>query len=164
MKTLYVARHAKSSWDNPKLDDFDRPLNNRGKKDAPLMGEMLKKRNCMPDIIITSPAKRAKKTANKIAGKLNFNKHLILKDKRLYHAGVNVIASVISEVDEAYDKLMIFGHNPGFTDFVNHISDAGLDNIPTCGVVIIKFDIDSWQDISSTKGAIEAFEYPKKFK
>jgi len=164
MKKLFVVRHAKSSWDNPDLEDFDRPLNKRGKQDAPEMGGRLSNNIDTPDLLLTSPAKRAKKTASKIAKKIDYNKKDIAKDKRLYHAGIRLIKEVVKEVDDRVDSLMIFGHNPGFTDFVNNISDASIDNIPTCGVVAIEFDISSWKQIDDEKGAVTFFDYPKKGK
>ena len=160
MKTLYIVRHAKSSWDNPELSDFDRPLNGRGKRDAPEMGKRLKLRGIKPKIIISSPAKRAFTTAKKIASEIDFSLKSIITDKRLYHAGYAQICNVINEVD-AEDSLMIFGHNPGFTDFVNRICNARIDNLPTCGIVSVNFEMEDWSRIQTTTGNFVFFDYPK---
>lgn len=162
MKTLIIIRHAKSSWDNMALSDFDRPLNGRGKRDAPAMGDFMKKMGVIPELMISSPAKRAKTTAFEIAGKLGIKKDDIVLDENMYHATTSEILHVISGVDDSIGVLVIVGHNPGLTYLANTKTGAYIDNIPTTGIVGINFDVDSWQDVEDVQGIMAFFEYPKK--
>jgi phosphohistidine phosphatase len=164
MKTLYVVRHAKSSWDDPEKADFDRPLNERGKTDAPRMGKRLKEKDVHPNVIIASPAKRARSTAKRIAREIGYAKENIKTDRALYHAGEAIILDVIRQVKPKHDVLMIVGHNPGLTDFVNALMDESsnpIDNIPTCGIVAFTFQTDDWKKIDWGKGKMLFFDYPK---
>ena len=161
MKTLYIVRHAKSSWDNPNLDDFDRPLNSRGKKNAPEMGERLKKKGIKPDLIISSSAKRAYTTAVKIAKEIGYPKNDIKRTENFYLAGVNASLRIIHQVDDHVESLMIFGHNPGWTDLSNYLCDFQIDNIPTCGISAITFEIDKWSEVKTGGGKLLFFDYPK---
>jgi phosphohistidine phosphatase len=163
MKTLYVIRHAKSSWDSIDLDDFDRPLNDRGKRDAPRMGKRLKEKNIHPDLMLSSPAKRALSTAKRLAKILSYGKDLIKTDRLLYHAGEETMLSIIRDLKDKHEVVFVFGHNPGLTEFVNSIKDDSLDidNVPTCGIVAFKFDTDSWREVSWGKGKMLFFDYPK---
>ena len=160
MKTLYLARHAKSSWNNPRLTDFDRPLNNRGKRDAPFMGKVLKDKKVKIGLIISSPAKRAKKTAVAIAEKLSYPEKKILFNEDLYEATSNTIIKTLKKIDEKYDSVMIFAHNPGLTLLNNHISNNYIDNIPTCGIVALQLD-NKWSELDKNTSKFLFFEYPK---
>lgn len=163
MKTLYVVRHAKSSWDEPDQADFDRSLNERGKRDAPRMGKRLKEKRVHPDVIITSPAKRAKSTARRIAKVLEYPKEKIKTDDLLYHATDDQILAVLQKMNDKHDTVMYFGHNPGLTDFVNSIMniERDIDNVPTCGVIAFQFSIDSWKQLTWGIGNLLFFDYPK---
>jgi phosphohistidine phosphatase len=163
VKTLYIIRHAKSSWADPNQDDFDRSLNDRGKRDAPRMGKRLKEKDVHPDLMLTSPAKRAFSTAKRIGKVLKYNKDKIKADKRLYHADEETILSVVRELKDKLTTVMVFGHNPGLTDFVNSFQSGELDidNIPTCGIVAFELNIESWKDAAWGKGKILFFDYPK---
>jgi phosphohistidine phosphatase len=163
VKTLYIIRHAKSSWNDPALDDFDRPLNDRGKRDAPRMGKRLKEKNVFPDLMLSSPAKRAFATARRIGKELKYKKDDIKTDRRLYHADEEIILDVIRGVKDKHNVVMVFGHNPGLTEFVNTLQDKeqDIDNIPTCGIAAFQLDIDSWKDINWGKGRMLFFDYPK---
>jgi phosphohistidine phosphatase len=163
MKILYVFRHAKSSWKNPDLTDFERPLNKRGKLNAPFMGKLLRKEGVKPELIISSPAKRAFVTAKLVANELGYPEKKIKKDDRIYDNYLNSLLKVIKEVEDKVLKLMIFGHNPAFTELVEYLSGEEIDNVPTSGVVAIEFDIDTWSKISENKGRFLFFEYPKKY-
>lgn len=163
MKRLYLIRHAKSSWKYTDLRDFERPLNKRGKRDAPFMGKLLAEDNVKPDMMISSPAVRAFATAKKIAVELGYPSEKILTHKRLYEADTDDFINVISEVPDEVDTLMIFSHNPGLTILNNFLSDKRIDNIPTCGIVHIEINIKKWQDIDFEKGQLKSFDYPKKF-
>ncbi len=162
MKTLYLIRHAKSSWDDPSLTDFDRPLNNRGKKDAPKMGKQLAQGGHRPDILLSSPAKRAWNTAKKIAKVLGFSKEDIAKDPKLYHADVSTLLTVVQSQDDQGQSLMLFGHNPGLTEFATLLCKHEFGNIPTAGVVCINFEVSSWKDVQYHRGKLQFFDYPKK--
>jgi phosphohistidine phosphatase len=164
MKTVYLIRHAKSSWEEEGLSDFDRPLNERGKIDAPRMGKRLKEKDLSPDLLLTSPAKRAFSTAKRIADALGFPKEKIKTDRSLYHADEDEILNVIRALNDKNDCVVLFGHNPGLTDFVNtmnHDRNHFIDNIPTCGVVAFRFEIISWKQIDFGKGELLFYDFPK---
>lgn len=146
MKTLYLLRHSKSSWSTPSLDDFDRPLNERGKRDAPFMGDILAKKNIFPQFFVTSPALRAVKTSEVIAKKINYPIGSIIKERNLYEASALDILSVIKKTDNKIESLMLVGHNPGMTDLINIISNRKMDNLPTSGIVCLKKETESWDD------------------
>jgi len=160
MKTLYLTRHAKSYWKDQSIPDFDRPLNSRGKRDAPFIGEVLKNKKVIPNLIISSPAKRTKKTAIAIAEKLGYPEKKILFNEELYEASSNTLIKVIKKVDEKYDSVMIFAHNPGLTLLNNHISNNYIDNIPTCGIVALQLD-KKWSELDKNTCKFLFFEYPK---
>lgn len=162
MKTLYLARHAKSYWKDQSIPDFDRPLNSRGKRDAPFMGEVLKDRKVIPDLIISSPAKRTKKTAIEIASKIGYSDKKILYNEELYEASSNTIIKVLNKIDEKYNSVMIFAHNPGLTLLNNHISNNYIENIPTCGIVALQLD-KKWNEFSKNTCKFLFFEYPKLY-
>jgi phosphohistidine phosphatase len=163
VKTLYIIRHAKSSWEDPDKDDFDRPLNDRGKRDAPRMGKRLKEKGITPDLMLTSPAKRAFSTARRIGKVLKYSKDNIKMDKKLYHADEETILSIIRELKDKHNVVMVFGHNPGLTDFINSFQtgELDIDNLPTCGIVAFELNISSWKDAAWGKGKIMFFDYPK---
>ena len=163
MKNLCLLRHAKSSWKLRSLDDFDRPLNNRGIRDAPFMGEILLKKNISPELIISSPALRAITTAKIIAEKLKYSFSNIRKDKKIYQASTLDLLNVIKQTNNKLKFLMLVGHNPGITYLINLISDKRLDNLPTAGIVCLKKEVDSWEEIDD-KWSFEFIEYPKKYK
>jgi phosphohistidine phosphatase len=163
MKTVYLCRHAKSSWDNPALDDFDRPLNKRGMRDAPFMGDILRKKVAPPDLIYSSPAKRAISTAVQIADAFDIEENKIIQKQIIYDAVVSDLVKIINNTEDNLDIIMMFGHNPTFTMTSNYLSDKYIDNIPTCGFVQIDFDFDSWSLINGNAGRLILFEYPKKY-
>ena len=162
MKTLYMVRHAKSSWDDPRQDDFDRPLNERGVKDAPRMGKRLKEREITPDVVISSPAVRALSTAKLIVGVLHCPESLIHEDRSIYHAGSDSLLKAIREIDDQNEVAMIVGHNPGLTEFAKDLLGQDIDNIPTAGVVAGKLKIDSWKDAAMGCGKLLFFDFPRK--
>ncbi len=161
MKTLCIIRHAKSSWDDAGLSDFERPLNERGKNDAPRMGKRLKERGLKPELIVSSPAKRAHSTSKRIARELQYAEKNILPEKRLYHADSETILEVIRNLDNRYKTVMVFGHNPGLTDFVNDVLHADLPNLPTCGVVAARFQTDSWEKADAGNCRLWFVDFPK---
>jgi len=162
MKTIYLVRHAKSFWGDQSTPDFDRPLNKRGKRDAPFMGEILNDKKVKPDLIISSPAKRAKKTAIAIANEISYPEKKIVFKEELYEATINTILKILQKLDERHNTIMIFGHNPGLTLLNNHISNHYIDNIPTCGVVTLETD-NKWIEIDKNSCQLLFFEYPKMY-
>jgi len=163
MKILYLVRHAKSSWEDIFQDDFDRPLNERGRKDAPRMAKRLKERDIIPDLLLTSPAERALSTCMIMAERAGYPSSSILKDQRLYHASDEQLLKIVHELNDASDEVMIFCHNPGLTEFVNRLVREPLtDNVPTCGVVCIKLPVTSWKEVRWKNGDVRFYDYPKK--
>ena len=162
MKRLYLVRHAKSSWKQSGLSDRDRPLNKRGKRDAPFMGQRLKKYAACPDLMLSSPAKRALKTAKIIAQEINSPKKSIVINEAFYSRGTHAILDVIRSVDDAHESLMIFGHNPDVTELAELLTDYQVNNIPTCGIFCIDFNVNFWQEVDVGKGIVAFFDYPKK--
>ncbi|MDW8287367.1 MAG: histidine phosphatase family protein [Flammeovirgaceae bacterium] len=164
MKTLYLVRHAKSSWKNEELDDFDRPLNKRGKKDAPFMGKKLRKLwDAAPELILSSPAKRARKTARKMAKKLHYPKKKIVYIDGIYEATEATLLKILHEQSDTVSSLMIFGHNPSLTALCNLLGNEAIENIPTAGVVCLTFNVDSWSSITVNSGKLVFFDYPKRY-
>lgn len=163
MKTLYVVRHAKSSWDDTDLADIDRPLNDRGKRDAPRMGKRLKEKSIHPELFLSSPARRAFSTARRIGEVLNYKKENIRTERKLYHASEDDILNIVRALPDKLNSVMIFGHNPGLTDFVNELLESKqfIDNIPTCGIVAFSFACKSWTDLTQRNAALIFFDYPK---
>ncbi|MFC2088804.1 histidine phosphatase family protein [Calditrichota bacterium] len=164
MKTIYLTRHAKSSWDYPELDDFERPLNERGRRDAPFMGSILKKLKIKPDAIVSSPATRAATTARIIANQLSYPLEHIYYNEILYGADETELSQIIKTVQETTKSIMIVGHNPGLTDFAHYIVNNDITNIPTSAVFGATLEIDKWKNFARDCGKFEVFEYPKKHK
>lgn len=163
MKKLYLVRHAKSSWEENSLRDYDRPLNNRGERDAPFMGELLSKQGIKPGIIVSSAAVRAYETARIFAEKFDYPEALIFKEKSVYEADALNLLDIIRDTDDEYLSLMLFGHNPGMTYLSNYLTAQRIENMPTCSVAAIEFDLDSWRKLEPESGKLTAFEYPKKY-
>ncbi len=161
-RRLVIIRHAKSSWANPLQSDFERPLNDRGEKDAPMMGERLKNRNIIPDLIIASKAKRAKQTAKKIAAAVGYDEEKIVWLNKLYHCIPSVFEETIYDTDNNVQTLFIVAHNPGISEFANELSpDFHIDLMPTCGIVGASFDAEEWNQFSSVKKTVFLYDYPK---
>lgn len=161
-KYVIVVRHAKSSWKETYLQDHDRPLNKRGLRDAPIMAQYLTdKIDFSSGIILSSTARRAKDTSEYFKGEFDVVDERNLLFSELYHATSKNIQELISKQNAGFDTVMLFAHNPGVTDFVNNMSGEEIDNIPTCGVAVIKFDISTWSEIKTEKGKLEHYYYPK---
>jgi len=162
MKTLYLLRHAKSSWDDQELKDFERPLSSRGATDAPTIAQRFVERGNQVDCIISSPAVRAKTTAMLLAEAINYPVSNIVSNSELYFAGTGMFLKAASQADEACDSVLFVGHNPAITEFANVMTGAALDNIPTCGLVELILPIDKWADIKLGDARLVHFDYPKK--
>ncbi|MCX2429385.1 SixA phosphatase family protein [Pedobacter sp. GR22-10] len=158
-KQLLLVRHGKSDWGNLDLKDFDRQLNKRGKENAPEMAERLLKRGFKFDLMVSSPAKRAKSTAKFFAEAYQFDQ--IQFEASIYEANTQALLKVINSLDDDANTVIMFGHNPGFTDLANALSDADIYNIPTAGMVLISFPFDSWAMVSKGTGDLVFFDYPK---
>jgi len=160
MKKLFIIRHAKSSWKEENLDDFDRPLKKRGKKNASYMGEMLKEKHILPDIILSSPAIRAKTTADIIAKKVNYSKD-ILFNKNIYESNEATLHNLLREFNNKNKIAFLVAHNPELNMLADYYVGFN-ENIPTCGIIEIEFDCKKWQDITPFNAKLISFEYPKK--
>jgi phosphohistidine phosphatase len=161
MKKLLLVRHAKSDWDNPKLSDFERPLNQRGHKNAPEMALRILKKKIIPQQIVSSPATRALTTAEYFAEVFQVKKSTIVKEESIYEASSNTLLKIINRLSNDYDFIALFGHNPGITHLINGLSNADISNVPTCGMALIEFPFDDWSMISAGTGQLSLFDYPK---
>jgi len=162
MKTLILIRHAKSSWDNSMLQDFERPLNDRGKEDSPKMADRLKNKNITIDLFVSSPAKRAKKTAKIFMKEFGVDHEKLLLIPHLYEVSVNDFYSVVEALDNENKSVALFSHNPGITDFINSLDCSPVYNMPTCGVFALEIDAKSWKEFRPAEKKFLFFDYPKK--
>jgi phosphohistidine phosphatase len=161
MKTLIVVRHAKSSWAEAGQPDIERPLNDRGKKDAPDMAKRLKGKHLKVDLFVSSPAKRAKRTARYFAEAYGKTKEDIFIIEKLYEASVDAFYTAISTLDNSHETIAVFSHNPGITDFVNSLSQVRIDNMPTCGVFAVSINTNKWAGFKEAEKSFLFFDYPK---
>ncbi|PLY05425.1 MAG: hypothetical protein C0622_01675 [Desulfuromonas sp.] len=161
MKRLTLIRHAKSAWGDPALDDFDRPLNSRGKTAAPRMGEHLARDGLCPDLIVSSPAKRARKTARLIARELDYPAEAILYRQQIYEAELDTLIELVHGLPEE-EHVMLVGHNPGMSELGQWFNPEAPDWLPTCAVLTLELDIGAWQNAACGSGVIGRYDYPKK--
>ncbi len=161
MRSVIIVRHAKSNWDSLATDDFDRPLNERGKHDGPMMAGRLLAKGVSIDSFISSPAKRAKKTASLFAAEYKFDKEQIILVPDLYHAPPETFYHIIAKAPPLAQNIAVFGHNPGITEFVNLLTSVKIDDMPTCAVFAIKTDIHHWTDFANAPKEFWFFDYPK---
>ena len=162
MKSLTIVRHAKSSWKERGLSDRERPLNKRGKRDAPVMGERVAKAGIRPSQIISSPAVRAWTTAKEFAKKLGYPVEFLQREDGLYLASLDNLLDVVATQDIGFNHLMLFGHNPGLTDFANYLVPSLTNNLPTAGVVSVNLDCDDWSLYDRPVIDLVLHDYPKK--
>jgi len=163
MKKLYLIRHAKSSWDDPGLSDFERQLNQRGKRDAPFMAKLLKKEKAKPELFISSSAVRALTTAQVFAETFDYPVEKIFSTEDIYETGLKELETVVQNIDDGFSSVFLFGHNMAITSFANHLGNKFISNMPTCSIVGIKFNSTSWKEIERGTGETFLFEYPKKY-
>jgi|SRR6187399_929405 len=161
MKTLLIVRHAKSSWDNASISDIDRPLNDRGRRDAPAMAGRLIKAGVKIDLFVSSPAKRARHTAECFLHEFGKKDKELVIVQQLYHAQIQDFREVIAGLDDKYGSIALFSHNPGITSFANVLSTVRLDNMPTCGIFAVTGQADSWKDFLNDTTTFWFFDYPK---
>lgn len=163
MKTVYLIRHAKSSWSDSSLRDIDRPLNKRGYRDAPFMAKLLRGHGVEPDLIISSPANRARTTAGYFAEELGIDKKAIDLRQEIYEAYARDIIEMIQSLPDTANTVLIFGHNPCFTSVANTFSKEYIPNIPTCGITKIEADVASWSEFDERRAKLTDFYYPKQY-
>ena len=162
MKLLSLVRHAKSSWKDSNLSDFDRLLNKRGERDAPLMGRRFASVEPPPDLILASSAQRAARTAQVIAEAIGYAAERISFQPTLYLATSAEMLGVIQGLDDRLEHIALVAHNPGLTDLCDVLAGAKIDNVPTCGIVRMSLTIDSWRSASQGCGRLLDFDYPKR--
>ena len=159
-KYLYLIRHAKSDWTGG-LPDHERPLNHRGKRDAPQMASRLSQQAPQPEVLLSSPAQRALSTAQYFADVLLYPKDQIQVDEKIYEADVTTLLHIINTFDHPSNCLALFGHNPGISLFASYLSDGIYRDFPTCAVALFQFDCQHWAEISHGTGFLRWFSYPK---
>jgi len=162
MKTLTLVRHAKSSWKDRGLSDRERPLNRRGKRDAPIMARRIGETGVRPSQIISSPAVRAWTTAKIFAKEMNYPIEFLQREDGLYLASLDNLLDVIATQDSGFNNLMLFAHNPGLTSLANYLVPGLTNNLPTAGVVSVKLECDDWMLYDRPKTELLVHDYPKK--
>jgi phosphohistidine phosphatase len=161
-KQLILMRHAKSSWKDSELGDFDRPLADRGERDAPRMGARLEARGARPALLLTSSAKRARRTAKLVARELDYPVERLQEAESLYLATPGAILDVVAAQSDGAACILLVGHNPGLTELVNELLPGlGLDNLPTGGVVAIDLDVARWSEVRGARGRLAYYDFPK---
>lgn len=161
MKTLYLLRHAKSSWSFDELSDQERPLNDRGRDDAPIMGQALAKRRICPDLIVSSPAVRAMSTAVLVAREMRYPHDKIKVESGIYGAEVDDLLAIIHDLPDTAGSALLVGHNPTITETANALSPSSLNEMPTAAVVCLRFEADHWADVSKANGEFYFYDYPR---
>lgn len=161
MKTVIAVRHAKSSWAEAGKADIDRPLNERGRRDAPEMAGRLLKQKLIPDLLVSSSAKRARKTAQLFAETFNLPAEKLVLEPRLYLAEADTIYQVIGKQAPEVDILAFFAHNPGITEFVNTLTNNRIDDMPTCALFVVSARCNSWTEFEAAEKTFVFFDYPK---
>lgn len=160
-RRLTIIRHAKSSWANPNQPDFERPLNSRGQRDAPVMAQRLVQHGITPDHLIASPARRAYDTATLMASEFDYPVDTIVQDKRIYEASLTELLGVIHGLENTYREVLMFGHNPGMLGLANYLTPAAIDEMPTCAMVCAAFSFASWAEVTEYSGELIFHDYPK---
>ncbi len=163
MKTVYLIRHAKSSWDDSSLRDIERPLNQRGLRDAPFMAQLLKGKGASPDQIISSPANRAYTTATYFAQALSIESEDIVVRNDIYEAFPQTVLSIITSLSNDLKEVLLFGHNPLFTSLANMFSNQYIPNLPTCGIAKLTFEKEDWSLFNPDTVQLSAYHFPKQY-
>lgn len=162
MKTLLLLRHAKSSWKDASVRDFDRPLNQRGLKAAPSIGSLIRKRKLQPDLVLSSPAERARQTTQLVLEAAGLKTEL-RHDERIYEAGVARLLEIVSQIDDEANLVMLVGHNPGFEELLAALTGESLI-VPTAALACIELDIEKWNKVRAGTGRLEWLVKPKELK
>lgn len=161
MKTLYLLRHAKSSWSFDELSDQERPLNDRGRDDAPAMGQALAKRRICPDVIVSSPAVRAMSTAVLVAREMQYPHDKIVVESGIYGADVDDFLAIIKDLPASAASALVVGHNPTITETANALSPSSLNEMPTAAVVCLRFACEQWAEVSKANAEFYFYDYPR---
>ncbi|MEE4240296.1 MAG: histidine phosphatase family protein [Desulfopila sp.] len=164
MKKLYLIRHAKSSWSDLSVSDFERKLNKRGKRDGPFMARKLAESGAQPELILASPAARAKKTAEFMAKAVGYDHKEISFHEAIYHASAEDLLGILREIDDGFTRVFLVGHNYAITDLAEMLSGESLGNIPTTGIAALQCNVQRWTDAAPGCAALLMFDYPKKYK
>ncbi|MEO0574175.1 MAG: histidine phosphatase family protein [Pseudomonadota bacterium] len=159
--SLTLLRHAKSDWNDPDLSDHDRPLNQRGERDAPEMGKRLRARGIRPSLLMTSTAHRASQTCKMVAGALGFPVEFIHRERELYLAGPQTILNTLARQDESFHHVLIVCHNPGISEFAQMLSDNLVTEMPTCGMLTIEAETPDWASILHVARRVVGYDFPK---
>jgi phosphohistidine phosphatase len=162
MKIIKLMRHAKSSWENPDLADFDRPLNPRGLKDAPFMGSIIHDNELGPEIIISSPAKRARQTAILFKETAEVKASIEYNDQ-IYEASPTALLKIVSKLSEDFQSVLLIGHNPGMEGFIRLLTGE-IQSMPTAAFASINLSIEKWADVGANCGNLEVILRPKELK
>jgi phosphohistidine phosphatase len=160
MKRLTLIRHARASWGNAALDDWERPLNMRGEKEAPLMGRRLSRHSFRPERIVSSPATRAASTATLIARELGLSFQDIVLQRRIYEAELSDLLHVVWQLDDALSHVILIGHNPGITELAAMLSGLAVQSMHTCGVFTLDFAVEGWGQVEPESGSFVLYDYP----
>ena len=160
-KQLFLCRHAKSSWDDASLSDVERPLNKRGRRDAPEMGRRLAERGLLPDLILASHATRAWTTAEAYADRLGYPPDRIQVDPGLYTATAASLLALVRSLEPRLGRVLLVGHNPECTAFANLLGELDIANVPTGGIVGLEFHTRAWQEVRPGAGQLLFFDFPK---
>lgn len=163
-KRLTLLRHAKAEPETGGVPDRERPLAPRGLRDAPRMGRRMRDGGARPSLILTSPAARALQTARLVATELGYPLEFLQREAELYLATPAQILAVLARQDNAFNDVIVCGHNPGLTDLAQELTGARIDNVPTCGVVVIETDVREWTRLGRRGGRLLSFDYPKRDK
>lgn len=163
MKVFYLIRHAKSSWGDPTLRDFERPLNNRGLRDAPFMSQLLKGKGEIPNQIISSPALRAHTTSKYFAKAFDIAEEAIVLEKNIYEAYPEQVIEIIQGLDDELQTVFLFGHNPAFTSLANMFAEEYIANVATCGIVRVVSTSKTWADVDTTNTQVAEYLFPKEY-
>lgn len=161
VKRVTLLRHAKAIHGDASLPDRERPLNERGEHDAPLMGRRLRAAGARPSLVITSPAKRTLQTARLVARELGYPREFLQREADLYLATPAQILEVLARQDDAFNDILVCGHNPGITELVNLLAGTDIDDLPTCGLAVIEAPIRTWRELAHG-GRLLRVDYPKK--
>lgn len=162
MRTLFLIRHAKSSWEHPGLRDIDRPLNERGLYEAPLMAQILVREGVQPDLLVSSPAKRAWTTAMFFAAAFGIKDDAVQREPDIYEADPLDILRLVSQLPDMAQTVFLFGHNMTFTDVANRYAEKEIANVPTCGIVRIESEVDSWAAFDAGNAKVCKQYFPKE--
>ncbi|MES2488703.1 MAG: histidine phosphatase family protein [Pseudomonadota bacterium] len=161
MRTLTIIRHAKSSWEQEGLSDFERPLNERGRRDAPVMAARLKKDAALPNLLVSSPALRAITTARMFAEVLGIPTENIQLQAKIYDASLGTLLNIVQNLDDQYPHIALFGHNPGFSQLAQRLAPCNFDELPTCAIAQISLPVKNWRDAGADMGTLSFSSWPK---